>query len=352
MIPALQFDGWAWAAGVLATPVVWWGGWGFHQAAWQNLRHRTATMDTLVSLGSLAAWGWSVVALLFLGAGDAGMRMKLTLTGVSGSESHPEVYFEVAAAVITLILLGRYLEARAKRRAGAALQALLALGAKDVAVIDEGGERRIPIEELRVGTRFIVRPGEKIATDGTVVAGRSAIDASMLTGESVPVEVGPGDPVTGATINVGGRLEVEATRVGVDTALAQISQLVIDAQTGKAPVQRLADRVSLVFVPTVIVIALVTLAAWLATGASANQAFTAAVAVLDRRLPVCSRTRHPDRHPCRLRTGRPARRGHQRPRSPRINPPRRHDRVGQDRHDHHWAHVPRRRHHRRRRHSR
>jgi len=280
MVPALQFDRWAWAAGVLATPVVWWGGWGFHRAAWQNLRHRTATMDTLISVGSLAAWVWSVVALVFLRAGEPGMRMHFTLTGVSGSAGRGEVYFEVAAAVVTLILLGRYLEGRAKRRAGAALEALLALGAKDVAVVEDGVERRIPIGELRVGTRFVVRPGEKVATDGTVVVGHSAIDTSLLTGESIPVEVGPGDPVTGATINSGGRLEVEASRVGADTALAQISRLVVDAQTGKAPVQRLADRVSLVFVPTVIAIALVTLAAWLVAGESANQAFTAAVAVL------------------------------------------------------------------------
>ncbi|HLY84065.1 MAG TPA: heavy metal translocating P-type ATPase [Acidimicrobiales bacterium] len=280
MVPALQFDRWAWAAGVLATPVVSWGGWGFHRAAWQNLRHRTATMDTLISVGSLAAWVWSVVALVFLRAGEPGMRMHFTLTGVSGSAGRGEVYFEVAAAVVTLILLGRYLEGRAKRRAGAALEALLALGAKDVAVVEDGVERRIPIGELRVGTRFVVRPGEKVAADGTVVAGHSAIDTSLLTGESIPVEVGPGDPVTGATINSGGRLEVEASRVGADTALAQISRLVVDAQTGKAPVQRLADRVSLVFVPTVIAIALVTLAAWLVAGESANQAFTAAVAVL------------------------------------------------------------------------
>jgi len=280
MVPALQFDGWAWVAGVLATPVVWWGGWGFHRAAWLNLRHRTAAMDTLISLGSLAAWGWSVVALLFLGAGDPGMHMRLSLGSMSGSTAQGEVYFEVAASVVTLILLGRYLEAKAKRRAGAALEALLALGAKDVSVVDDGGERRIPIDELGVGMRFVVRPGEKIATDGTVVAGRSAVDASLLTGESVPVEVGPGDPVTGATVNVGGRLEVEATRVGADTALAQISRLVVDAQTGKAPVQRLADRISLVFVPVVIGIATLTLVGWLAAGATADQAFTAAVAVL------------------------------------------------------------------------
>jgi len=280
MVPALQFDGWAWVTGVLATPVVWWGGWGFHRAAWVNLRHRTATMDTLISMGSLAAWGWSVVALVFLGAGDPGMRMRMSLTGPSGSGGQGEVYFEVAAAVVTLILLGRYLEARAKRRAGAALQALLTLGAKDVAVLDETGERRVPIADLRVGMRFVVRPGEKIATDGVVVEGRSAVDVSLLTGESIPIEVGPGDTVTGATLNLGGRLTVQASRVGADTALAQIARLVVDAQTGKAPVQRLADRISLVFVPVVIGVAATTLVAWLAAGASADQAFTAAVAVL------------------------------------------------------------------------
>jgi Cu+-exporting ATPase len=280
MVPAVQFDRWAWVAGLLATPVVWWGGWRFHQAAWRNLRHRTATMDTLISLGSLAAWTWSVVSLLFLGAGDPGMKMRLGWTAATGADGDATVYFEVAAAVVTLILLGRYLEARAKRRAGAALEALLALGAKDVAVVDADGEHRIPIDQLRTGMRFVVRPGEKIATDGTVVSGRSAVDASLLTGESVPVEVGPGDAVTGATLNVGGQLVVEATRIGADTALAQISRLVVAAQTGKAPVQRLADRVSLVFVPVVIGIAVATLAGWLLAGASANEAFTAAVAVL------------------------------------------------------------------------
>ena len=285
MIPALQFDRWAWVAGILAAPVVFWGGWGFHRAAWINLRHRTTTMDTLISLGSLAAFGWSVAALLFLHAGDPGGPMNMNMdmpgmAGMSGMAHRGAVYFEVAATVITLILLGRYFEARAKRRAGAALAALLALGAKDVAVIDDDGERRIPINGLRVGMRFVVRPGEKVATDGTVVEGRSAIDASLLTGENLPVEVGPGDPVTGSTVNVGGRVVVVATRVGADTALARIGRLVVAAQTGKAPVQRLADRVSLVFVPAVIVIAAGTLLTWLAVGASAGRAFTAAVAVL------------------------------------------------------------------------
>jgi Cu+-exporting ATPase len=285
MFPRLQFDRWAWVAGALATPVALWGGWPFHRAALRNLRHRTATMDTLVSIGSLAAWAWSVVALLFLGGGDPGMRMPagmhMVMSGSGPSGPSGEVYFEVAATVVTLILLGRYLEARAKRRAGLALEALLALGAKDVAVLDaSGSERRVPIEELRVGQAFVVRPGEKIATDGEVVEGRSAVDASMLTGESVPVEVGPGDTVAGATVNAGGRLVVRATRVGTDTALAQIARLVTDAQTGRAPVQRLADRVSLVFVPVVIVLSALTLAGWLASGANAGRAFTAAVAVL------------------------------------------------------------------------
>ena len=293
MAPALQFDHWAWVAGALATPVVFWGGRPFHQAAWTNLRHRTATMDTLISVGSLAAWGWSVASLLWFGAGAAGMRMSVSITTGSSvatgssvttrSSAHGrgDVYFEVAATVITLILLGRVLETRAKRRAGAALRALLELGAKDVAVLDAtGAEHRVGVGELRAGTCFVVRPGEKVATDGEVEEGRSAIDASLLTGESLPVEVGPGDAVTGATVNVGGRLVVRATRVGAETALAQITRLVTEAQSGKAPVQRLADRVSMVFVPAVIGISVVTLAAWLVVGASSGRAFSAAVAVL------------------------------------------------------------------------
>jgi P-type Cu+ transporter len=280
MIPPLQFENWQWLSLQLATPVVLWAGWPFHRAAWVNLRHGAATMDTLISLGTLAAWGWSVVALFFLGAGDPGMTMEFRLIPEQGGGGE-EIYFEVAAVVTTFILAGRYFEARAKRRAGAALEALLELGAKDVGVLDdEGNERRIPIEDLAVGQRFVVRPGEKVATDGVVVDGRSAVDASLLTGESVPVEVGPDDEVTGATVNVGGRLVVEATRVGSDTALAQIARLVTDAQSGKAPVQRLADRVSAVFVPVVIAIAVATLGFWLGAGADAAYAFTAAVAVL------------------------------------------------------------------------
>jgi P-type Cu+ transporter len=280
MIPPLQFDYWQWLSLQLATPVVLWGGWPFHLAAWQKLRHGVASMDTLVSLGTLAAWGWSVVALFFLGAGEPEMRMSFTLIPEPGGGME-EVYFEVAAVVTTFILAGRYFEARAKRRAGAALNALLELGAKEVTLLDqEGNERRVPADSLGVGSRFLVRPGEKIATDGTVLEGRSAIDESLLTGESVPVEVGPGDEVTGATINAGGRLVVRATRVGSDTALSQIARLVTAAQSGKAPVQRLADRISGVFVPFVITLAAATLGFWLGADVSTGYAFTAAVAVL------------------------------------------------------------------------
>jgi Cu+-exporting ATPase len=280
MIPPLQFDYWQWLSLQRATPVVFWAGWPFHRAAWRNLRHGAANMDTLISLGTLAAWTWSVVALFFLDAGEPGMRMTFTLIPEQGSGSS-EVYFEVAAIVTTFILAGRYFEAKAKRRAGAALEALLELGAKDVALLDDdGNERRVPSEQLQAGDRFVVRPGEKLATDGVVEDGRSAVDASLLTGESVPVEVAPGDEVTGATVNAGGRLIVRATRVGADTALAQIARLVTEAQTGKAPVQRLADRVSAVFVPVVIAIAVATLGFWLGSGEGATYALTAAVAVL------------------------------------------------------------------------
>jgi len=280
MIPALQFTHWQWLALQLATPVVLWAGWPFHRAAWQNLRHATATMDTLVSVGTLAAWAWSVVALFLLGAGEPGMTMSLDLV-LDRSAGTGHIYLEAAGVIITLILAGRYFEARAKRRAGAALEALLELGAKDVAIVDaDGGERRVSVEALQAGDRFVVRPGEKVATDGVVEEGSSAVDQSLLTGESVPVEKQPGDEVVGATVNAGGRLVVRATKVGADTALAQIARLVTDAQTGKAPVQRLADRVSGVFVPIVIVLAAATLVAWLALGASATFAFAAAVAVL------------------------------------------------------------------------
>ena len=280
MISPLQFDNWQWLSLQLATPVVLWGAWPFHRAAWANLKHATATMDTLISVGTLAAWLWSLYALFLGDAGMNEMRMEFELIPSSGAGAN-EIYLETAAIVTTFILAGRYFEARAKRRAGAALTALLELGAKDVAVLgDNGGERRVPIEQLEAGDRFLVRPGEKIATDGIVEDGHSAVDEAMLTGESVPVEVGPGSQVAGATINAGGRLVVRATRVGDDTALAQIARLVSDAQSGKAPVQRLADRISGVFVPVVLGIAVATLGFWLAAGQSATFAFTAAVAVL------------------------------------------------------------------------
>ncbi len=282
MVPAVQFDGWQWISLTLAAPVVTWAAWPFHRATLANLRHGASTMDTLVSVGILAAFGWSLWALLLGDAGEIGLTHGFTLRPERGMASS-QIYLEVAAGVTTFLLAGRYAEARAKHRSGAALEALLALGAKDVAVLRaDGTEARIGIDALAVGDRFVVRPGEKVATDGTVVEGTSAIDASLLTGEPVPVEVGPGDAVTGATVNAGGRLVVEATRVGSDTALAQIARLVEEAQTGKAPVQRLADRVSAVFVPVVFALAAATLGFWLTAAAtdSAVTAFTAAVAVL------------------------------------------------------------------------
>ena len=279
MVPAAQFPNWQWLSLALAGPVVIWGGWPFHRAAWTNVRHRAATMDTLISMGTLAAFGWSLYALFLGSAGDPGMRMPFSVEASPGSGTG-DIYFEVASAVIVFVLAGRYFEARAKRRAGSALRALLDLGAKDVAVLRGGGETRISAEELLVGDLFVVRPGEKVATDGVVQDGVSAVDASLLTGESVPVEVAAGDAVTGASVNVGGRLVVRATRVGADTALAQIARLVLDAQTGKAPVQRLADRVSAVFVPVVILIAVAALLGTLADGLGAARSLTAAVAVL------------------------------------------------------------------------
>jgi P-type Cu+ transporter len=280
MVEPLQFDYWQWLSLQLATPVVLWGGWSFHRAAWANLKHGTATMDTLISVGTLAAWGWSVVSLFFLDAGAPDMRMGFDLV-VDRGEAAGQIYLEVAAVVTTFILAGRYFEVRAKRRAGAALRALLELGAKEVNVLgSDGVERTVAVEELAAGDRFVVRPGEKIATDGVVEEGSSAVDKSLLTGESVPVEVEPGEEVFGATINVGGRLVVRAVRVGADTALAQIARLVTEAQSGKAPVQRLADRVSGIFVPIVIALAVATLAFWLGTGSGASFAFAAAVAVL------------------------------------------------------------------------
>ncbi|MEV5476435.1 heavy metal translocating P-type ATPase [Streptomyces sp. NPDC059687] len=279
MVPALQFDNWQWLSLTLAAPVVVWGGLPFHKAAFTNARHGAATMDTLVSVGTLAAFGWSLWALFWGDAGMPGMRHGFDLT-VSRTDGSSALYLEVAAGVVAFILLGRYLEARSKRRAGAALRALLELGAKNVAVLRDGREVRVPVALLTVGDRFVVRPGEKIATDGTVVEGASAVDASMLTGESVPVDVTVGDRVTGATVNAGGRLVVEATRVGADTQLARMARLVEDAQNGKAEVQRLADRISGIFVPVVLLIALGTFGVWLGVTGDTVAAFTAAVAVL------------------------------------------------------------------------
>ncbi|MGW1721074.1 heavy metal translocating P-type ATPase [Streptomyces sp. NPDC002156] len=290
MIPALQFDNWRWLALTLASPVVIWGGLPFHRAAFTNARHGAATMDTLVSVGTLAAFGWSLWALFWGDAGRAAMPGMDGMDGMGVRESFSftasraggtsEIYLEVAAGVVAFILLGRYLEARAKRRSGAALRALMQLGAKDVSVLRGGREVRVPVGELAIGDRFVVRPGEKVATDGTVVEGVSAVDASMLTGESVPVDVGAGDAVTGATVNVGGRLVVEATRVGADTQLARMARLVEDAQNGKAEVQRLADRISGIFVPVVLLIAVGTFGVWLGVTGETVSAFTAAVAVL------------------------------------------------------------------------
>lgn len=279
MIPALQFTYWQWASLALAAPVITWAAWPFHRAALVNLRHGAATMDTLVSLGVTSAFLWSLYALFLGTAGEPGMVHPFELT-VAPTDGTANLYLEVTAGVTMFVLLGRYLEKRSKRAAGAALRALLELGAKDVAVLQGGVETRIPVEQLAVGDEFVVRPGEKIATDGVVVEGRSAVDASLVTGESVPVEVEAGDPVVGATVNAGGRLVVRATRVGADTQLAQMARLVEDAQAGKAEVQRLADRVAGVFVPIVILIAVGTLGAWLGGGFPVAAAFTAAVAVL------------------------------------------------------------------------
>ncbi|MFD4738373.1 heavy metal translocating P-type ATPase [Streptomyces virginiae] len=279
MIPALQFDNWQWLSLTLAAPVVIWGGYPFHKAAWTNARHGAATMDTLVSVGTLAAFTWSLWALFFGHAGMPGMRHGFDLT-ISRTDGSSAIYLEVAAGVVSFILLGRYLEARSKRKAGAALKALLELGAKDVVVLRAGQEVRIPVSALAVGDRFVVRPGEKIATDGTVVEGGSAVDASMLTGESVPVDVVVGDSVTGATVNISGRLVVEATRIGADTQLARMAKMVEDAQNGKAEVQRLADQISGIFVPVVLVLALGTWITWLLITDDPTAAFTAAVAVL------------------------------------------------------------------------
>ena len=279
MAPVLQFPNWQWLSLTLAAPVVVWGAWPFHVATWTNLRHRTATMDTLISVGTLAAFGWSIYALFWGTAGTTGMTHPFEVT-IAHTDGSANIYLEVAAGVTTFILAGRYFEARAKSRAGDALRALLQMGAKTVSVRRPDGEHRIPVELLRAGEVFVVRPGEKVAADGVVLEGNSAVDASMLTGESVPVEVSPGDRVVGATVNVDGVLAVKAERVGSDTQLAGMARLVEQAQSGKAPAQRLADRISSVFVPVVIVLALATLAFWIMSGAAVATAFTAAVAVL------------------------------------------------------------------------
>ncbi|MFI1855823.1 heavy metal translocating P-type ATPase [Streptomyces sp. NPDC020480] len=279
MVPALQFEYWQWLSLTLAAPVVTYAAWPFHRAAWTNARHGAATMDTLISVGTSAAFLWSLWALFFGTAGTPGMTHPFEFT-IARTDGAGNIYLEAAAGVTAFILAGRYFEARSKRKAGAALKALMELGAKEVTVLRGGREELIPVGELKVGDRFLVRPGEKIATDGTVVEGSSAVDASMLTGESVPVEVGAGDGVTGATLNAGGRLVVEATRVGTDTQLARMAKLVEDAQNGKAAAQRLADKISAVFVPVVIALALGTLGFWLGNGAGLTAAFTAAVAVL------------------------------------------------------------------------
>ncbi|WP_432572667.1 heavy metal translocating P-type ATPase [Kineococcus sp. SYSU DK005] len=279
MVPAWQFTNWQWLCLTLAAPVAVWGAWPFHRAAFTNARHGAATMDTLVSTGVLAAFGWSLYALFLGHAGMPGMRMEFSLLPARAGGAG-ELYLEVASAVTVFLLTGRYLEARAKRRSGEALRALLDLGAKDVAVLRGGREERVPVSALAVGDEFVVRPGERIATDGVVVEGSGAVDTALLTGEAVPVEVGAGDAVTGATVNAGGRLLVRATSVGEATRLAQMARMVEDAQSGKAAVQRLADRVSAVFVPVVLVLSLATLAGWLLTGHAPEAAFTAAVAVL------------------------------------------------------------------------
>src|SRR3954469_24011349 len=280
MVPSLQFDGWQWISFVLTTAVVFWGGSEFHRATLSALRHGAATMDTLVSIGTLASWAWSAVAILFLDAGGLHYRMSIDWSLQTGGSPGEDLYLEVAAVVTTLVLAGRFFEARAKRQAGAALRALLELGASQATLLADGRERRVPTAQLVVGDTFVVRPGERVATDGLVLDGRSAIDRSLLTGESVPVDVAPGDSVTGSTVNGEGRLVIRATAVGSDTMVARIGRMVFAAQGGKADAQRLADRVSAVFVPVVIVLSAAALAFWLLNGAGSAEAFGAAVAVL------------------------------------------------------------------------
>ena len=346
MVPAWQFTNWQWLSLTLAAPVVVWGAWPFHRAAWINLRHGTSTMDTLVSLGTLAALGWSLYALFWGTAGIPGMTHAFELT-VARSDGSGNIYLEAAAGVTTFILAGRYFEARSKRRAGAALRALLELGAKDVAVLREGPdgphEVRIPTDQLAAGDRFLVRPGEKVATDGVIEEGSSAVDASMLTGESMPVEVGPGDTVVGATVNAGGRLVVRATRIGSDTQLAQMARLVEDAQNGKAQVQRLADRVSGIFVPIVIALAAATLGFWIGTGGGLALRLHRGGRRPDHRLPLRARARHAHRPDGRHRPGCPARHPDQGPRGAGVDARDQHHRPRQDRHGDHRADDPARR---------
>ncbi len=341
MVPSLQFDRWEWVVAALTTPIVFWCGWGFHRATWMNLRHGATTMDTLVSMGTLSAWTWSTVVLLGSIGDDSSMGGMDGMGSMSMTDSGgTHVYYETAAVIVALILIGKWLEIRAKRRSGDAIRALADLGVRS-ARLEDGTE--IPLEELTVGTRFVVRPGEKIATDGTIVDGHSSVDASMVTGEPVPVEVGPGDEVIGATVNANGSLVVEATRVGADTALAQIVRLVDEAQGSRAEVQRLADRVAAVFVPTAIAIAVVTLLAWLAIVGDANDAFTAAVAVLIIACPCALGLATPLGIMVGTGRARTARRDHQGRRSARGHPSNRHDRARQDRHRHRGPHVAGRR---------
>ena len=326
MIPALTFVGWQWFAAALATPVIFWCGLPYHRATWANLKHGAVTMDTLVTIGTVAAWTWSMVALVFLDASSGSME---SMTGTESAGAH--VYFETAAAVTALLLLGKFFETRAKKRSAGALRALLELGAKHARL--ESGEE-IPVDQLTVGQRFIVRPGEKIATDGIVREGSSAVDLSMLTGESVPVEVAVGDEVFGATVNDSGRLVVEASRVGNETALAQISRLVSDAKGSKAPVQRLADRVSAIFVPIVIVVAIGTLAVWLLTGHPADRAVHGRRGRAHHRVPLRARVGDADRDHGGHRTRSAARHRDPGRRGPRGDAAGRRGGAGQDGHGH------------------
>ena len=346
MVPAVQFSGWPWVSLVLAAPVAVWGAWPLHRAAWAGLGHGAATMDTLVSMAVAASFGWSVYALFTSGGADMSMRMSFgSAFGLAGS--HP-LYLDVAAGVPAAVLAGRYLEARARARSGAALTALAGLGAKTVAVLRDGTEQRVAVDTLQAGELFVVRPGEKIATDGVITEGRSAVDASLVTGESTPAEVGPGDEVTGATLNMSGRLVVRATRVGAGTLLAQITRLVGEAQGTKASAQRLADRIAAVFVPCVISLAVVTLGFWLGAGLRRDRGRRRGRGRPGGRLPVRARSGHADRPAGRggprRRAGHP---GQERPRAG-SRPARPGRRVRQDRHADHRDHAAAGHHHRRR----